>query len=181
MAHIITGRKSGFITRDGRKRRETRWLAGLSTNTVAAAANNATLLTSLNAAALALRPFTVVRTRGFMYIRSDQNAASETYEMAYGEAVVSDQASAIGVTAVPTPTTDDGSDLWFVYERRGGEVAFSDATGIQSLQGIQPFAFDSKAMRKVEDGQDIVSVQESSALSAGAQLLVYSRSLIKLH
>ena len=167
--------------RGGRSRRETRWLAGLSTNTVAAAASTASLLTSLNAAALALRPFTVVRTRGYIYIRSDQNAVSETYEMAYGEAVVSEQASAIGVTAIPTPTTDDGSDLWFVYERRGGEVAFSTAASVNSLQGIQPFSFDSKAMRKVDDGSDIVTVQESSALSAGVQLLVYSRSLIKLH
>ena len=70
----------------------------------------------LNAAALALRPFTVVRTRANLIIRSDQQAASELFEVAYGETVVSEQASAAGVVSVPTPVTEDASD-WHVYDR----------------------------------------------------------------
>jgi len=44
-------------------------------------------------------------------VRSDQFVATEGYEIAIGMAVVSDQALAIGVTAVPTPFTDDWEAL----------------------------------------------------------------------
>ena len=74
-----------------------------------------TVLFSLNAAALALRPFTIVRTRFLVSVVTDQVAADELVLGALGMAVVSDQAVAIGVTAVPTPITDMGSDLWFVH------------------------------------------------------------------
>jgi len=117
MANIRVGRKSGFIERGGRMRRESVWLASGEIFTTFAAANTAVLLTSLGATLLALRPFTVVRTRGILSIQSDQAAAIENQFFAYGHCVVSDQATAIGVTAVPTPDTDDTSDLWFVYER----------------------------------------------------------------
>ena len=72
-----------------------------------------TIMFSLNAAALALRPFTIVRSRFEVGIISDQTAATEDQLGAIGMAVVSDQAVAVGVTAVPTPITDMGSDLWF--------------------------------------------------------------------
>ena len=77
MANLRTGRKSGFITRGGVSRRETVWFGDVYTNTAVAAANTAVLLSSLNAAALALRPFTIVRTRGQLSIRTDQTAATE--------------------------------------------------------------------------------------------------------
>ena len=96
--------------------RETAWIAGAYAVNIIATATTATLVTSLNAAALAIRPFTVVRTRGLIGLRSDQAAASEEQAIGYGKAVVSDQAVAIGITAVPTPVTDSGSDYFHVYE-----------------------------------------------------------------
>jgi len=181
MARINVGRKSGFIQRHGVMRRESLWLGQAATvRTTGAAASTATLLTSLSAGALALRPFTVVRSRGELYLTSDQDGASEFYEMAYGECVVSDQAVAIGVTAVPTPSTDSESDLWFVYERMMGATLFATAAGFESFEGVGR-SYDSKAMRKVEEGQDIIAVQETSSISFGATLASFRRSLIKLH
>ena len=181
MARIFTGRKSGFIQRSGVARRETVWIGSASFSTLLSAPSTAVLQASLNAAALALRPFTVVRTRGFFHLRSDQGAVTEIYEAALGLAVVSDQAVAIGVTAVPTPTTDDDSDLWFVYERGFGELEVNTSVGFSNGPAGGYRSFDSKAMRKVEDGQDVIQVVETSALSSGARLASHLRMLVKLH
>jgi len=179
MANIRVGRKSGFIERGGRMRRESVWLASGEIFTTFAAANTAVLLTSLGATLLALRPFTVVRTRGILSIQSDQAAAIENQFFAYGHCVVSDQATAIGVTAVPTPDTDDTSDLWFVYERLMNRTSGGLTDLTSNLMAVR--YFDSKAMRKVEDGQDLISVGEASVNSSGLSLTSHFRELIKLH
>ena len=49
-----------------------------------------TIIASLNAAALALRPFTIVRSRFLLSVISDQITASENYVGALGMAIVSD-------------------------------------------------------------------------------------------
>ncbi len=180
MARINVGRKSGFIQRGGVMRRETLWFAGAYASTGLAAASTATLITSLNAAALALRPFTVVRTRGLLLIESDQEAGDERQVAAYGECVVSDQAVAIGVTAVPTPATDNGSDLWFVHQSMFNAFRFGTAVAFQASAGTH-YEIDSKAMRKVEDGSDIVSVVETASTSDGVAIQSFTRLLIKLH
>jgi len=115
--------------------RDTLWFQGASAQTTIATVSTATLVTSLSAGALAFRPFTVVRTRGVLHLRSDQFANSESQSAAYGRCVVSDQAVAIGVTAVPTPITDNGSDLWFVYEMLKTRVEVSSAVGIEGNFG----------------------------------------------
>ena len=71
MANINVGRKSGFIVRGGARRRETLWIGDTLIETTIATGTTAVLLSTLNAAALALRPFTVVRTRGAVNISSD--------------------------------------------------------------------------------------------------------------
>ena len=168
------------VTRGRRQVRETLWLFVDPQIQALAAASTAVLLGSLNTAALALRPFTIVRTRGFFGVRSDQVATSENYDAAVGYAVVSDQAAAVGVSAVPTPETDRGSDLFFVYESLMGRFQDQTAAGFHdnALTWIQ---FDSKAMRKVDDDSDLVIVIESSAQGQGQFVSHSSRILIKLH
>ena len=63
--------------RGGRSVRETMWISLDETQTTLASANSAALILVLNAAGLALRPFTIIRTRGTLLVRSDQLAASE--------------------------------------------------------------------------------------------------------
>jgi len=138
------------------------------------------VINSANAALLALRPFTVTRTRGFLHVESDQVAGDESYQVALGCCVVSDQASAIGVTAVPTPFTDLGSDLWFVHEILASSFEILSAVGVETATGV--FArVDSKAMRRVEEGQDVLTVIENSSLGSGSSVNFAGRSLIKLH
>jgi len=147
---------------------------------VLAAASNASFMNSLNAAALALRPFTVVRSRGFLHVKSDQTGALEDWNVALGYSIVSDQASAIGITALPTPDTDRGSDLFFVFEDLAGSFVFVSGVGFDSEGGIFK-DWDSKAMRKVEEGQDLVITSEAGAISAGLTITHGARILIKLH
>jgi len=173
-------RRRGFVKRGGVARRETAWIAIAPTNSVIAAAGGAVLFAGLNAAGLALRPFTIVRTRGIFQISSDQVAATEFYHAALGIAVVSDQALAIGITAVPTPDLDRGSDLFFVFEEEFGEISFSSAIGFVEPVGATRH-WDSKAMRKVEIGSDIAVTIEASSISNGVNVRKAGRMLVKLH
>ncbi len=136
------------------------------------------MVASLNAAALAFRPFTVVRTRIELYVRSDQVAATEDQSGAMGMAVVSSQAVAVGVTAIPTPVTEIGSDLWFVHQTIFN-AEFGDSAGGNGANRGHHWTIDSKAMRKVEDGQDVVIVIEDAGLGGGARFFIGGRMLIK--
>ena len=179
MANIRTSRKSGFITRGGVSRRESLWLGGVFSLITISAPPGPVIVSSLSAFLLGLRPFTVVRNRGIVGIHTDQIAATEHIRGAYGAAVVSDQAVAIGVTAVPTPVTDSESDLWFTYQMLQASFDFADATGFTATE--QQYQVDSKAMRKVEDGQDLIEVVELAGTSGGAIIQTQTRMLIKLH
>ena len=161
-----------------RQVRESLWIPLDTVETTLAAASTATLVASLNAAALALRPFTIVRTRGFWGLRSDQVAATENFSASQGHCIVSDQASAIGITAVPTPETDRGSDLWYLHESFAGSFNFDvDGSMRRGIWGT----YDSKAMRKVNNDQDLVIVVETSSISSGAIVHQSGRILVKLH
>jgi len=157
-------------------KRHTFWFGfGVASTTLSA--TGGTIIYNLNAGALALRPFTVVRTISEFFLSSDQAAAIETQQVAFGWAVVSDQASAIGVSAVPTPTTDLGSELWFFHKFIfGDESNLTDRT-----RSGQRVSVESRAMRKVDEGQDVVGVAELDAGSTGAALVTGGRMLIKLH
>ena len=164
--------------RGGRSVRQTMWIGLDATTTALAAANSATLILALNAGGLALRPFTIVRTRGSMLIRSDQTAVSEVQQVALSAAVVSDQASAIGITAVPTGFTDAGSDLFFLYEQQINDLVVTSAVGSLIYTSIN---YDSKAMRKVNDDQDVIFTLENSGIGQGSVTRHAGRMLIKLH
>ncbi len=178
MANIRRSRAGGFI-RAGRSRRETFWIDMVPTSTTISAASSAVLFGGFSADILALRPFTVIRTRAVMGIASDQAAGSEFQQARFGIAIVSEQALAIGVTAVPTPDTDASSDLWFVFHDMVSRMEVSSA--IRVWMNSTPSMIDSKAMRKVEDGQDFATVFETTAASAGVRVSKQGRLLIKLH
>ena len=176
MANIRTARRSGLVLRGGVNRRSTFWIQIASAQTTLAAAGGA-LITQANAALLAFRPFTIIRTRMTFLLRSDQTAAVEYQTAAYGQVVVSDQAAAIGVTAIPTPVTDGGSDLFFLYQLM--MAGHSDLTDRMNPVGL--YQVDSKAMRKVEEGQTVIGVGEHDGITQGTVLNAGGRQLIKLH
>ncbi len=162
-------------------RRETRWIASADqTAAVALPAASARLDQSLTTIELALRPFTIVRTVGVLFWSTDQTAASEQPYVALGGAVVSEQAVAIGVTAVPTPIADEASDLFFLYETAAAFILTASNASISSPANVSRY-FDSRAQRKVEDGQDVVFVLENGEATMAGLFILKFRMLVKLH
>jgi len=161
-------------------RRQTRWLASADRTGYDSIASGAvTLIESFSQATLNdFIPFTIVRTIGLISYNSDQQAASERPFGAVGMAVVSENARAAGVGSLPTPLLDENDDLWFVYAAMASPMQFADATGF--IAGGDTFRFESRAMRKVVEGQSIVVVHEQGA-TVGANFLIKYRILIKLH
>jgi len=59
-----------------------------------------------------------------------------------------------------------------------GSFQFGTAVGFETLSGN---AVDSKAMRKVEEGQDFILVVETPATVSSARIQTADRFLVKLH
>ena len=92
-------------------------------------------------------------------------------------AVVTDEAVAAGVGSMPTPITEMASDLWFLYQV--WMAAESNLTDRSRSGNV--YSLDSKAMRRVDIGEDIVVIQELSATGGGALVTTGGRMLVKLH
>ena len=164
-----------------RARRHTEWFASadVATDTGLGAATKV-FDQSLTTAEKAKRPFTVVRVRGELWVASDQQVASEEPFGALGFAVVSDTAAALGVTAVPDPITDEASDLWFVHQFWQTGLVFLSGVGV-SGSWWDRYSFDSRAMRKVQEGEDIAVVLANASSTSGALYILKFRLLVKLH
>jgi len=123
--------RSRVLTRGGGPKRSTTWALCSSptgsTNLNAATKAIAVLIPS--STLLDLIPFTIVRTRGLVHIRSDQAAASEDQNGAFGMGIVNDVAGALGITALLGPATDCGWPGWFVHQFVNQAFLFLDGTG----------------------------------------------------
>jgi len=161
-------------------RRETEWIGAPVIVTAIAAAGTAVLVRTLSAGALLLRPFTIVRQYYHLSLSSDQTIASEDQLCALGTCVVSDQAVAIGITAVPQPLADISSDLFMYWQFISASIGLNSNVGFDS-QFATSKDTDSKAMRKVNADQDLAMTVESSATSDGFGLVTVGRLLLKLH
>ena len=120
---------------------------------------------------------TVVRTRGEVAIRPTTAATSDTSIVgAYGLAIVTDLALAAGVASILGPWSDPGWDGWFVWRSIHFTQENASTTGVYNNMHTQEV--DSKAMRKVSDGESLVLVAESQATSF--RILMPLRLLLKL-
>ena len=155
--------------------RLTEWFGSTFLTDFSLLAANSFLITHVfSAAELAKRPFTITRTIGSLWVASDQQAANEFPFGALGMMVVSDKAVATGATAVPDPVSQSASDEWFQYR--------SFAAHGSSVHG-EPFVeipFDSKAQRRVQDGEDFVSVISNASATDGLLFILNFRMLVKL-
>ena len=159
-----------------RSARKSLWLQ-FDPITITGTQGTAFLMASLNAAALALRLFTIVRSHLEVLFLSDQAAAVEIQIGALGLAIVSEQANAVGVTAIPTPVTESGSSLWFLHK-----FLFAQESRVVDVgKPAGQWSIDSKAMRKVEVGSDLIMAVEFDFIggSGGVQMIAGGRVLIK--
>ena len=144
-------------------------------------ANTALLDSVLTTAEKALLPFTIVRTVGVLGIISDQITIREEPFGALGVAVVSSQATATGIAAIPDPVTQVESDLWFMYMTWMTAFMVSGTPATAQADGITVFPFDSKGQRKVADGEDIAVVLANASSAHGCEYILNMRILVKLH
>ncbi len=183
MPRIATNRSS-FRSRSGIKR-ATKWIASADVTVVKGLAANTIVLdqsfTSAQLTAVAQAGGTIVRTRGFIWCKSDQLSATEMPIGAMGIVVVREAARVIGVSAVPSPVTDSADDGWFVHQfwQAGIDFVQQDATGVQMGNYWTRFEFDSKAQRKFNADDAIVVVIENSAAAHGLAYAINFRMLVK--
>ena len=174
----MANRRRNF-TRGSGPRRQTEWLSlEFGSAVTALGAASKILVASMDVTEKAKLPFTITRTVGQMMVRTDQAAAIEEPFGAFGGAIVSDRAVAVGITAVPTPVTEHNADYWFFYKPFHTSLLFG-ATGMSG--GIYNVDFDSRAQRKIEEGEDIIFIMANASASAGMVFHVSLRILIKLH
>ena len=167
-------------------RRATQWAGtdedGVTYTTLAAGAKLlALVLTPTSAQAAGINaPFTIVRTRGLLSVRTDQTVATESIIGAIGIAIVNETAAALGVTAIPGSMSEPSWDGWFVHQMFIETWRFLTSAGFESRDSIQ-IPIDSKAMRKVQSDETMIVVIEGGSQGAGMQVAVNIRSLLKLH
>ena len=141
-------------------------------------ASSVALIGVMNATALALRPFTILRTRLLFHAESDQGAASELPFGSFGLIVVTESAAAAGIGSLPTPNTEADAS-WFVWQAWLSSFVLASAVGFNEPSGSD-YDIDSKAMRKVGIDDQVAVIAENVS-GVGSQVVVNGRMLVQLH
>ena len=169
---VVRGRIRG-----GGNRRKTAWIASSIPVGVNALASGATSFDQQFVASTAFpnSEVTVVRTRGQLYVQSDQVAAREECFGAMGMIMVRDPAAAVGGASLPGPLTEAFDDGWFVWEPWACSKSSGDGDAL-----VHAASFDSKAQRKFRGGDTIVVMVENSASGFGVEFELNFRMLMML-
>jgi len=159
----------------GGQRRKTTWIASTIPAGVNALASGVTAFDQqlVCGTAFGNEEVTIVRTRGRLFVQSDQVAAREECFGALGFAIVTDPAAAVGGTSLPGPLTEASSDFWYVWV----PWACDHDTLSNNPYNAE---FDSKAQRKFVPGETIVTMMENSASGFGVEYELNFRELFKL-
>ena len=158
-------------------RRETEWGSVTTAAPIVVAAGTSVVLASFTGLQLeSIVPATLVRVRGLLAVQSDQGAAFEDAMGAFGIYVPADPARIAGVASLLTPITDAFADNWQTWQ---GFMSTGQRTG--NAVAWNEYTIDSKAMRKIADGDSLVLIAENAHATAGLQVAVQLRLLFKLH
>ena len=156
-----------------RPKRLTQWGGMVDQGFVTVASGGSTLISSTAFEA----PGTMVRARGSFSVKPSSYTADVTPVGAFGIGLVSAEALAIGITAVPTPYRDSDWGGWMVWKPFA--LHFESITQAGVLLGSWTFEIDSKAMRKVDANTAFVFVAESQ--SGAFSIAETVRLLLMLH
>ena len=162
----------------GATRRKTSWQVGPTTNGIETLTATGSLLVNLQSQ-VATDGLTLVRIRGQWDLFLEASAAvAQGYHGAIGLCFVSENAGGIGITAVPTPITDEAWDGWVWHHY------FSLFRGLDpgaNGSGMIQIPIDSKSMRKEKATDLLVAVIQATEI--GTAILDFSmrtRILVKL-
>jgi len=149
--------RSGFRGHRGGGHRLTEWSSLLDAGFTSVAATGATLISSVGFE----DPGTIIRSRGSITVLPATFAADSNPVGAFGVGLVTAEALAIGITALPHPYRDADWGGWMVWQPFAFKWEFGDATGFS--RGDWTYDIDSKAMRKVSPSTAMVFVAESQS------------------
>ena len=152
------------------------WVAPADQGFVVVGSNVKLLISSFDAEAGGAPRPTMVRNRGAVVHRPTALAADIEYSGAFGVGVVSAQAFAIGITALPGPWSDADWSGWMVWRSFAG--AFDVTSDISRILLHTVLEVDSKAMRKIGPNDIVVTMAESA--TGGFDIFDGVRQLLKL-
>ena len=174
-------RRSSFRGRGHFVKRQTGWEEGVGelTSLQAVTASTSLIIGSVGFQ-LAVDGVTLIRTRGIIQVILTAAGAAEGFNGAFGICVVSNDAFAVGITAIPNPVDDMDWDGWLYHQFWSlmAPAAFQ-ATGTGPF--VKDLVIDSKAMRKVGQNDTIVLVGQFLEIGTAAlSVTAGSRFLFKL-
>ncbi len=116
---------------------------------------------------------TVRRTRGRVIAFNDVVGDEEQFG-AFGFIVVNDLALAAGAASIPGPVTDASDDGWYVWE----PIITKSSSGSGTTNTVNDvIVFDSKAMRRVEEGYSVAVMFENAHATFGMEVAIGLSSL----
>ncbi len=166
-------------------RRQFDWIGGVNALSHASpdlAANTSVIISSFDtrtAGQTPGAPFTLMRVRGLLSIRSDQVIVQENPVGAFGIRIVSGEAFDAGVGSIPTPWSESADDRW-LYHTYWQSFFMENATTSDYQQDFFNHIVDGKAMRKVVLGDVIVNVMENAS-DVACNFFYNARIGVKLH
>ncbi len=165
-------------------RRATEWGASADSTAVKTLGGSGVVLdqsfTDAILSGAGLLPSTIVRVRGELWVHSDQGAANEAPFGAMAFAIANENARAAGIASLLTPIADEAADGFFVFQYFMG-ANNGASTGALFGQPWYRFEFDSRAMRKIEDGDSIAVVLENASPLHALEYILKFRILFKVH
>ena len=161
-------------------RRRTGWEEGPGGQAVVAVSTTSSLIIGSGVAALT-DGLTVVRSRGMInLVLNAASASMDGFGYAFGLCVVTSDAFAVGITAVPKPIDDSDWDGWF-WHSFGFLFSHAALTSTGTGPFVENIEIDSKAMRKVGINDTVTLVgQFVEAGTAVINIHADSRLLTKL-
>ena len=128
-------------------------------------------------------PLTIIRTRGLFaaYLIATTTVGTGFFGAA-GIGIVSNEAFAVGASAVPGPLSEDDWDGWLWHHHFDVRaITGTIADGVNAVSMVERIVIDSKAMRKWDsDSETLVGVTEVVESVAGTlEVQASTRLLIK--
>ena len=96
-----------------------------------------------------------MRIRGGLLLSNDVVGGPESIIGAVGSIIATNTAVAVGVSSLPDPLTDIADEGWVMYQAFGARG--SDPQGVGLINGLW-VPFDSRGMRKLREGETLVTV-----------------------
>jgi len=112
---------------------------------------------------------TIVRIRGNILASLDSPTINEKTAVAMGIIRTTEEQLAVGITAIPNPQADLDAD-WQWHGFLPLQAVVDVTSGAGSQENVGRLVIDSKAMRKVRQGENLTFVVDNTAISGTPEI-----------